>query len=126
MSKILIVDEDVASQMILSSELKNEGYSVEAVESAEHALELMRQTQFDLVITEIRFGHECVFELIKQVKSVKLHRPNSDRVVAVIALTAFANLTNAIECQKFGADDFVSKPYELTDLLVTIERVLNS
>lgn len=43
----------------------------------------------------------------------------------VIMLTGFADLKNAIESKKHGAEDFVSKPYDLVDLLTTIERVLS-
>jgi FixJ family two-component response regulator len=43
----------------------------------------------------------------------------------VIMLTGFADLKNAIESKKLGAEDFVSKPYDLVDLLTTIERVLS-
>jgi FixJ family two-component response regulator len=43
----------------------------------------------------------------------------------VVMLTGFADLKNAIESKKLGADDFVSKPYDLVDLLTTIERVLS-
>ena len=46
-------------------------------------------------------------------------------VKKVIMLTGFADLKNAIESKKHGAEDFVSKPYDLVDLLTTIERVLN-
>ena len=45
--------------------------------------------------------------------------------VKVIMLTAFADLKNAIESKKLGAEDFISKPYDLVDLLTTIERVLS-
>ncbi|TAK33713.1 MAG: response regulator, partial [Lysobacteraceae bacterium] len=42
-----------------------------------------------------------------------------------IMLTGFADLKNAIESKKLGAEDFVSKPYDLVDLLTTVERVLS-
>jgi FixJ family two-component response regulator len=44
----------------------------------------------------------------------------------VVMLTGFADLKNAIESKKLGAEDFVSKPYDLVDLLTTVERVLTS
>ena len=53
-------------------------------------------------------------------KFIKKEHP----AVKVIMLTGFADLKNAIESKKLGADDFVSKPYDLVDLLTTIERVL--
>jgi FixJ family two-component response regulator len=52
---------------------------------------------------------------------VKEHQPTTK----VIMLTGFADLKNAIESKKLGAEDFVSKPYDLVDLLTTVERVLS-
>jgi YesN/AraC family two-component response regulator len=59
------------------------------------------------------------FEVIKFVKE---KWPNTK----VVMLTGFADLKNAIESKKLGAEDFVSKPYDLVDLLTTVERVLTS
>jgi two-component system response regulator HydG len=58
------------------------------------------------------------FEVLKFVKE---NHPTSK----VIMLTGFADLKNAIESKKLGAEDFVSKPYDLVDLLTTVERVLS-
>jgi DNA-binding NtrC family response regulator len=55
-------------------------------------------------------------------KFIKEKRPESK----VIMLTGFADLKNAIESKKLGAEDVVSKPYDLVDLLTTIERVLSA
>ncbi len=59
------------------------------------------------------------FEVLKFIKEKK---PDTK----VIMLTGFADLKNAIESKKLGAEDFVSKPYDLVDLLTTIERVLSA
>jgi YesN/AraC family two-component response regulator len=59
------------------------------------------------------------FEVLKYVKE---RLPKTK----VIMLTGFADLKNAIESKKLGAEDFISKPYDLVDLLTTVERVLTS
>ncbi len=58
------------------------------------------------------------FEVLKYIKE-------KHEKTKVVMLTGFADLKNAIESKKLGADDFVSKPYDLVDLLTTIERVLS-
>jgi DNA-binding NtrC family response regulator len=58
------------------------------------------------------------FEVLKYIKQ---NHPK----LKVIMLTGFADLKNAIESKKLGAEDFVSKPYDLVDLITTIERVLS-
>ena len=58
---------------------------------------------------------------IEACRAIKADMPETK----VIMLTGFADLKNAIESKKYGAEDFVSKPYDLVDLLTTIERVLS-
>jgi YesN/AraC family two-component response regulator len=58
------------------------------------------------------------FDVLKHIK-------DNYPATKVVMLTGFADLKNAIESKKLGAEDFVSKPYDLVDLLTTIERVLS-
>ena len=74
--------------------------------------------KFDLVLLDIRMPRVDGFEVLKFIKK-------NYPAVRVIMLTGFADLKNAIESKKNGAEDFISKPYDLVDLLTTIERVLN-
>jgi YesN/AraC family two-component response regulator len=74
--------------------------------------------EFDLVLLDIKMPRMNGFEVLKHIKQ------NHEKT-KVVMLTGFADLKNAIESKKLGADDFVSKPYDLVDLLTTIERVLS-
>ena len=84
----------------------------------EDAVRALGAAQFDLLLLDIKMPKLNGFEVLKYVKEKHAE-------VKVIMLTGFADLKNAIESKKLGADDFVSKPYDLVDLLSTIERVLN-
>jgi DNA-binding response OmpR family regulator len=103
---------------VLSSELINEGYEVRTASDGDDAIVEMRNADFDLVLLDIKMPRMNGFEVLKHIKE------NHARS-KVVMLTGFADLKNAIESKKLGADDFVSKPYDLVDLLTTIERVLN-
>jgi DNA-binding NtrC family response regulator len=117
-SRILVVDDEDALRNILSGELSNSGYDVASASDGDEAISMISNKQFDLVLLDIKMPRVDGFEVLKFIKK---NQPS----VKVIMLTGFADLKNAIESKKHGAEDFVSKPYDLVDLLTTIERVLN-
>jgi DNA-binding NtrC family response regulator len=117
-SRVLIVDDEDALRTILSSELAGAGYEVATASDGEEGIAEVRNRKFDLVLLDIKMPKLDGFEVLKFIK--KEHP-----AVKVIMLTGFADLKNAIESKKYGAEDFVSKPYDLVDLLTTIERVLS-
>jgi CheY-like chemotaxis protein len=115
---ILVVDDEEALRTVLSSELSGEGYQVESAGDGDEAISIIEKKQFDLVLLDIKMPKVDGFEVLKFIKK-------SFPAIKVIMLTAFADLKNAIESKKLGAEDFISKPYDLVDLLTTIERVLS-
>lgn len=117
-SRILVVDDEEALRTVLSSELSGEGYDVDTASDGDEAIASVQNKHFDLVLLDIKMPGTDGFEVLKFIK-----KSFSD--VRVIMLTGFADLKNAIESKKLGAEDFVSKPYDLVDLLTTIERVLS-
>ncbi|MEE9289221.1 MAG: response regulator [Bacteroidota bacterium] len=116
--KILVVDDEDALRTVLSGELVGEGYDVETAADGDEAINVIQARTFDLVLLDIKMPKVDGFEVLKFLKS---KYPN----IKVIMLTGFADLKNAIESKKLGAEDFVSKPYDLVDLLTTIERVVS-
>lgn len=116
--KILVVDDEEALRSVLSAELLAEGYTVDTAVDGENAVSILGEEDFDLVLLDIKMKRVDGFEVLRHVKKV---RPETK----VIMLTGFADLKNAIESKRLGAEDFVSKPYDLVDLLTTVERVLS-
>ena len=118
-NSILVVDDEDALRTVLSSELESEGYIVATAGDGDEAISVLQGKSFDLVLLDIKMPRVDGFEVLRFIK---------ERYPAtkVIMLTGFADLKNAIESKKLGAEDFVSKPYDLVDLLTTIERVITS
>jgi DNA-binding NtrC family response regulator len=116
-NRILVVDDEDALRTVLSSELEGEGYIVQMAGDGDEAIKILEKNTFDLILLDIKMPTVDGFEVLKYVKQ---HSPSTK----VIMLTGFADLKNAIESKKLGAEDFVSKPYDLVDLLTTVERVL--
>jgi two-component system response regulator PilR (NtrC family) len=117
-SRILVVDDEEALRTVLSGELASEGYDVRTAGDGDEAVSLLQKEGFDVILLDIKMPRMTGFEVLKHVKE-KFPKTK------VVMLTGFADLKNAIESKKLGAEDFVSKPYDLVDLLTTIERVLS-
>jgi DNA-binding NtrC family response regulator len=117
-SSILVVDDEDALRTVLGGELASEGYEVRTAADGDEAISELDKSPFDLVLLDIKMPRLNGFEVLKFIKE-------KHEKTKVVMLTGFADLKNAIESKKLGADDFVSKPYDLVDLLTTIERVLS-
>lgn len=118
-NNILVVDDEEALRSVLCAELEGEGYQVASAIDGQDAIDIISKKEFDLVLLDIKMPNIDGFEVLKFIKE---KRPQTK----VVMLTGFADLKNAIESKKLGAEDFVSKPYDLVDLLTTVERVLST
>ncbi|MGB9774330.1 MAG: response regulator [Bacteroidota bacterium] len=117
-AKILIADDDEAVRFLLGDELSSLGYEVETVSDGDEAIELLKMRRFDVVLLDIKMKRVDGFDVLKYVKA------NSPET-RVIMLTAYGDVRNAIESLHLGASDLISKPYDLDDVIATIERTLN-
>ncbi len=119
---ILVVDDEELVRLTLSKELEGEGYQTKLASDGEEAISVLQKEAFDLVITDLKMPKIDGIEVLKFIQNnkEKLLNPN----IRTIVLTAFASLKNCLESKKFGARDFISKPYDLLDLVTTVERVL--
>jgi len=114
---ILVVDDEIDAQRALIQALKREKYHVEGATSATEALRKLAEKNYDLVITDIRMERVDGMELLRQ---VRVRWPDT----LVIVMTAFASIDTAIRSIHEGAYDYLSKPYEVDDLRLTVRRAL--
>lgn len=114
---ILIVDDDASIRNMLAIVLKSEGYRVTVADSSESALSEMKRQAFELVISDIKMPGVSGIELLKKIKVI-----NPD--VPVIMITAFASANDAVEAMKLGAEDYITKPFNLEELKLIIQKSL--
>jgi DNA-binding NtrC family response regulator len=117
MESILIVDDDVNLCTMLSEELTEVGYETYFLTNGDGVLEYIRNNQVDLLLLDLNMPRINGFEVLKE-----LQINNID--VRVIVLTAYADVKSAMESAKMGASDFISKPYDFDELLITIRRTV--
>ncbi len=121
-SKVLVVDDEDAIRFLLASELEAEAFEVQSAGDGDEAIELIRAKgeqadKFDIILLDIKMPRVDGFEVLRYVKG-------SVPETKVIMVTAYADVKNAIESLRLGASDFVSKPYDLDDILTSINRAL--
>jgi DNA-binding NtrC family response regulator len=115
--KILVVDDDSSIRNMLSIVLKNSGYDAAAAESSESALKRLKAETFHLIISDIKMPGISGIELLKKIKVINPGIP-------VIMITAFASTNDAVEAMKLGAEDYITKPFNLDELKLIIEKSL--
>ncbi len=119
LESILIVDDDVSLTKILREELSEVGYEVEVINDSSEALNRLQNEFYDLILLDLKMPEVDGFEILKDLRSKEY--PGK-----IIVMTAYADVENAVQAKKLGADDFLPKPYDLDELLITIQKVLHS
>ncbi|MCB0751233.1 MAG: sigma-54-dependent Fis family transcriptional regulator [Ignavibacteriae bacterium] len=115
--KILIADDDETLCYLLKEELVNQNYSVDIVYDGKYAIEKLKEKDYDILLLDLEM------QFVSGEKVLNFTSENKPRL-QVIVLTAQSDMRTAIECIKLGAYDFINKPYDFQQLLLTIERAL--
>ncbi len=113
---ILIVDDEKNQREMLEGFLRKQGYGAQAVEDGQKALEYFRGGSFDLVLTDYRMPGMDGVQLLREIK-----RLNPEGVVVI--MTAYGTVSTAVAAMKKGAYDYLTKPIDLDELLLLIQRV---
>lgn len=117
MAKILIVDDEPSILNVLHTLLQSNGHEPIPARGGEQAREMLGQDTFDLMISDIRMEPVDGMELLRFAKGEKPEMP-------VIMLTAFGSVETAVAAMKEGAFDYVTKPFKVDELVITIDRAL--
>jgi two-component system response regulator PilR (NtrC family) len=114
---ILIADDDPDLGNILRDDLLAYGYNVRVVDNGADAIDQLKKNPYKLAIVDIRMPKVDGFGVLKFVKE---QMPG----VKIIMLTAYADLKHAVMSQDGGADDFMTKPYNIEVMHFTIQKLL--
>ena len=115
--RILVVDDHVEMARLLADQLGDEGYQVEVATGGAEALERAQRRLPDVVLTDLRMEKVDGFDLLAGIKQI-------DPGLPVLIMTAFGGIDNAVEAIKRGAFHYLTKPFQLTEVLLYIERAL--
>lgn len=115
--RILIVDDESYVRDLIRDTLHTRGYHTALAADGQRALEALAQQTYDMVISDVVMPEMEGFELLKKVKS--LHPETK-----VVILTGYSRHHDISEFLLHGADDYLSKPFQVQELLVAVSRVL--
>lgn len=107
--KILVVEDDTRLRNLLVEALGQEGHEMSSAGSAEQAIDMLKETQFDVLLTDVSLPQKSGLELLPICLQ---HNPS----MYMIVMTGYASIDMAVEAMKLGAADFLRKPISLKDL----------
>lgn len=116
-ASILVVDDEAGIRKTLSKILEREGYFVKTAENGKDAIKALRTQPFDIALVDIRLPDIDGIELLDQMWKI---RP---RLVKII-VTGFPSLNSAVDALDKGADGYVLKPFDVSELLAMIKKRL--
>ena len=115
--RILAVDDEEAIRTVLRTILESEGYLCDTAASADEAVSRLRENQYDVILTDIMMPGMSGIELLDLIRK-------RDDEIAVIMLTALNDIDVSIRALKSGAYDYITKPFRLDDVTISIEMAL--
>jgi DNA-binding NtrC family response regulator len=117
--KVLVVDDDPEMCGLLSDVLTAEKFSVLAIGESLEASKILKKEEFDVVITDLKMKGLKGLDLLEETKKVAPLTP-------VIIITAFGTIESAIQAMKMGAYDYITKPFQMDEIVLTVKKALEN
>ena len=126
MAKLLLVDDDAKINHIVFRYLRHEGHEVDTVLKGEAAEDLLATQHYDLVILDVMLPDTTGFALLENLRSGAYFSSSASTVpdTAVIMLTALGDTPNVVKGLAGGADDYMSKPFDPSELVQRVSAIL--
>ena len=115
--RILVVDDEKNVRVLFSRILQKEGYEVECASSGSEAIEKLATSSFDLVVTDLKMNGVDGLDVVRRGKTM-------NQAVPFILITGYGTAQTAVTAAKEGADVFLMKPIEITDLKLAVKKAL--
>ncbi|MGI4811040.1 MAG: response regulator transcription factor [Janthinobacterium lividum] len=115
--RVLMIEDDVLSNRALVQALRDTGAVVEQVESGEDALDLVKHYDFDIVMLELSLMDMEGYEVVRRMRAARMNTP-------VLVLSAFVRPQARVKAFAIGADDFITKPYDVSECVARMQAVV--
>jgi two-component system alkaline phosphatase synthesis response regulator PhoP len=117
MRRVLIIEDEPGLVMALTQRLDSEGYSVETASDGERGLERGAREPFDVIVLDLMLPLKSGFDVCRDLRQLGINTP-------IIMLTARGQVVDRVLGLKLGADDYLTKPFAMMELLARIEALL--
>lgn len=116
-TRILIVDDEATIREVLKRTFSERGFTCETAPSYDDAMNLLKGAPFDVAMLDINMPGKSGIDLLQSIMSL-------DNEMAVVMVTAIADAQTAIGAMRMGAYDYVTKPFNLVEVIMSVERAL--
>jgi two-component system, NtrC family, response regulator len=116
--KIVLIDDEDILRITLADDLKDKGHSVTDFVSPVAALKYINNKEPDIVITDMKMPEMNGIMVLEQTKKIS-------SAIEVIVMTAFGTIDSAVEAMKLGAYDYITKPFDLENLLFILDKIVS-
>jgi DNA-binding NtrC family response regulator len=113
--KILIADDDTNLRMVLKNELTDAGFDVSDADNGKKTIDMLKKDEYDVLILDLNMPGFHGIDVLKKAKKL-------DIATETIILTAHATVSSAVEAMKLGAYDFITKPFQMDELIAIAEK----
>ncbi len=115
--EVLIIDDEPLMRISISDALKAEGYNVASAATGSEGLKAIKDTSYDVVITDLRLPEVDGVQILKTCKQISPH-------TKVLMITAYGSVDTAVEAMRIGAYDYITKPFSMDELILTVKRLI--
>jgi two-component system response regulator HydG len=119
MSKLLIVDDQRNMRTTLAMMLRGAGFEVDEAQNGEEGCDRGAHGAYDIVLTDLRMGSKDGIDVLRATK-------DAQPMTEVIVMTAYGTIESAVEAMRFGAFDYIQKPFTEQELLVKVGKALDN
>jgi len=116
-ANVLFVEDEEALRMTVGDRLRNEGYAVECAADGDEGFDKATQIPFDLIILDVMLPRKSGFVVCRDIRQAGLITP-------ILMLTARGQTSDKVNGLKIGADDYVTKPFNMLELMARVEALL--
>ncbi len=114
---ILIIDDEKAQRDILTGYLKKKGFKIFSASSGEEGIKITNENLIDIILSDFKMPGMTGLDVLKEVKKINPQ-------ISFVIITAFGTVENAVKTIRLGADDYISKPVDLDELDILLDRII--
>lgn len=116
---ILIIDDEETQRSILKGYLEKKGYKIYSASSGTEGIDLIRRNMIDIVLSDYKMPDKTGLEVLETVKEINPE-------ISFVILTAYGTIENAVKAMRLGAFDYISKPVDLDELDLLLEKIIEN
>lgn len=116
---ILIVDDEDAQRSVLKGYLEKKGYRIFSASSGNEGIKTVQNNIIDIILSDFKMPDKTGLEVLEEVKKINPE-------ISFVILTAYGTIENAVKAMRLGAFDYISKPVDLDELDLMIERIIEN